>query len=104
MHVKTYFLKFKKYGILNYISKKSLTTEIKLSGSILKIYTLVTLAFNKPDVSKLSILHLAAAFLGAFAKLQKATIVSSCLSVSLSARMESAPTRRIFMKFDMSIS
>jgi hypothetical protein len=42
MHVKTYFLKFKKYGILNYINKKSLTTEINLSGSILKIYTLVT--------------------------------------------------------------
>ena len=34
MHVKTYFLKFKKYGILIYIDKQSLTTELNLSGSI----------------------------------------------------------------------
>jgi hypothetical protein len=69
MHVKTNFLKFKKYGILNYIHKKSITTRTNLSGSILKMYTLVTLTFNKYDVNELSILHLDAAVLDAFAKL-----------------------------------
>jgi hypothetical protein len=37
-------------------------------------------------------------FLGAFAKLRKGTI-SSCPSVRLSAWNNSAPTRRIFLKF-----
>ena len=40
-------------------------------------------------------------FLGAFAKLQK-EIISFIMSVRLSACNNSAPTRRIFMKFDIS--
>ena len=40
------------------------------------------------------------AFLGAFAKLRKATI-RFVMSVSQSARNNLAPTERIFMKFDI---
>jgi len=39
------------------------------------------------------------AFLGAFEKLRKATLDSSCLFVRLS-EWNSTPTERIFMKFD----
>ena len=45
-------------------------------------------------------------FLGVFAKLQKVTIsfvLSVCLSVHPQGRNNSAPTERIFMKFDLSI-
>jgi hypothetical protein len=45
-------------------------------------------------------LHILFVFLGAFAKFRKATIASSCLYVCPSARNDSAPTGRIFMKFE----
>jgi hypothetical protein len=45
------------------------------------------------------ILRINGLFLGAFAKLQKATII--IMSVCLSAWDNSAPTGRIFVKFDV---
>ena len=46
------------------------------------------------------------AFLGAFAELRKATIsfvMSACLSVSLSACKDSAPSGGIYAKFDIGL-
>ena len=101
MHVKTYFLKFKKYGILNYTTKKSLTPEINLSGLILKIYT-CNLGLQQ-ILRQQTLYSLSRCCISR--RVRKTAKSDYCFvtSVSLSVRMESVPTRRIFMKFDMSI-
>jgi hypothetical protein len=53
MHVKIYFLKFKKYGILNYIHKKSITTKINLSILHLSLFSTPTAAKQSVGVESI---------------------------------------------------
>jgi len=59
------------------------------------LHTPSLVPYNGPNTAELPLI-----FFGTFAKLRKSDLASSCMALCLSAKNDSAPTGRIFMKFD----